>query len=278
MRPRLQRDERRAVGEPARHQVEELPMITVEVTEHRAQRVRCPGCGATVRGELPAEVAASAFGPGLQGGVATLSVRNRVSRRDVVELAEELFGARTSAGSVDAILARAGEALARPMRTCSRAYAAHERCTWTRPVGAPPVSAARCGGRSPNATPSSPSPPTAMRIAPRPCSPTLRRSSPPIAGGHMRTCPCAPPALLGAPAARLPAHAEGLAAEREFGLAGLELCERVFWAWEVFCHTHERRELQRTIRQLRRTYKPIIQSHAAKRARNNAVAAWRATS
>jgi hypothetical protein len=33
------------------------------------------------------------------------------------------------------------------------------------------------------------------------------------------------------------AHAEGLAAEKEFGQAGLELCERVFWAWEVFEHT-----------------------------------------
>jgi transposase-like protein len=36
----------------------------------------------------------------------------RVSRRDTVELCEELFGARISSGTVDAILARAGEALA----------------------------------------------------------------------------------------------------------------------------------------------------------------------
>jgi hypothetical protein len=32
------------------------------------------------------------------------------------------------------------------------------------------------------------------------------------------------------------AHAEGLAAEKEFGEAGLALCERVFWAWEVRPH------------------------------------------
>jgi hypothetical protein len=51
------------------------------------------------------------------------------------------------------------------------------------------------------------------------------------------------------------AHAEGLAAEKEFGQAGLELCEHVFWAWEVFCHTSDRRELRRTIRRLQRTYK-----------------------
>ena len=30
------------------------------------------------------------------------------------------------------------------------------------------------------------------------------------------------------------AHTEGLAAEKEFGEHGLGLCERVFWAWEVF--------------------------------------------
>src|SRR5207302_7855019 len=64
------------------------------------------------------------------------------------------------------------------------------------------------------------------------------------------------------------AHAEGLAAEKEFGEHGLECCERVFWAWEVFAHTRERHELRRTIRQLQRTYKPIIRAYAAKRARN----------
>jgi transposase len=64
------------------------------------------------------------------------------------------------------------------------------------------------------------------------------------------------------------AHSEGLAAEREFGQAGLALCERIFWAWEVFQHTSDRNELKRTIRSLQRRYKPIIRSFAAKRARN----------
>ena len=107
-------DERHPVGEPARHQVEELPAITARVIEHRALRVRCPGCGGAARGELPPEVTGSAFGPGLQAAIATLSVRNRVSRRDTVELAEELFGARISTGTVEAVLERAGEALAAP--------------------------------------------------------------------------------------------------------------------------------------------------------------------
>lgn len=64
------------------------------------------------------------------------------------------------------------------------------------------------------------------------------------------------------------AHTEGLAAEKEFGETGLQLCERVFWAWEVFAHTRNRRELKQAIRSLRRTYKPVIHGYAAKRARN----------
>ena len=38
--------------------------------------------------------------------MASVSVRNRVSREDAVELCEELFGARISSGAVDAILSR----------------------------------------------------------------------------------------------------------------------------------------------------------------------------
>jgi hypothetical protein len=59
-------------------------------------------------------VAASAFGPRLQAAVAVLSVRNRVSHRDVVECCEQLFGARVSSGTVDAILTRVADALKGP--------------------------------------------------------------------------------------------------------------------------------------------------------------------
>lgn len=52
-----------AAGEPARHQVEELPRIATRVVEHQCHRVHCPGCGARRSGELPSEVAGSAFGP-----------------------------------------------------------------------------------------------------------------------------------------------------------------------------------------------------------------------
>ncbi len=101
-------------AEPSRHQVAELPPIVVRVTEHRLHRVCCPACAALTRAELPAGVSRSAFGPRLQAAAVTLAVRNRVSRRDTSELARELFGVELSTGSVDAIVQRAGEALAAP--------------------------------------------------------------------------------------------------------------------------------------------------------------------
>src|SRR5947208_634976 len=148
--PIFARDERHPVGEPARHQVEELPAMTVRVIEHRVQRVRCRQCGRRARGELPGEVMSSACGPRLQAALLALGRR---------------------------------------------------QLCWSH----------------------------------------LKRD--------------------------FAAHAEGLAAEKEFGERGLELCERVFWAWQIYQHTGERREPKRTTRSLQRTYKPTIRSFAAKRAR-----------
>jgi transposase len=91
--------ERAPVGDPVRHQVEELPRISTIVIEHQCPRVCCSRCGKVTRAELAPEIAQSAFGPRLQAAIAVLSVRNRVSRRDAVELTQQLFGARISSGS-----------------------------------------------------------------------------------------------------------------------------------------------------------------------------------
>lgn len=61
---------------------------------------------------------------------------------------------------------------------------------------------------------------------------------------------------------------EGLAAEKEFGEHGLALCERVFWAWEVFQKTSDRRGPKLAIGRLQREFKPIVARYASKRARN----------
>jgi transposase len=262
-------DERCAVGEPARHQVEELPAMTAKVIEHRAERMRCPECGGRSRGKLPDEVSASAFGPRLQAAVAALSVRNRISRRDVVELAEELFGARISTGTVDAILARAGEALADPYEDLltrvrgARALnvdetgwrtAGERRALWgafTNRHALFAIAANRHEDHAKHLLAHTQAIVTSDRWWAYAHLPLARRQ---LCWSHLKR--------------DFTAHAEGLAAEKEFGEAGLELCDRVFWAWEVFQHTGERRELKRTIRSLQRTYKPIVRSYASKRARN----------
>jgi transposase len=105
--------ERVDAAEPSRRQVAELPPIAVRVTEHRLHRVCCPACATVTTAEPPAG-SAWAFGPRLQAAIVTLAVRNRVSRRDTTELARELFGVELATGSVDAIMQRAGEALAAP--------------------------------------------------------------------------------------------------------------------------------------------------------------------
>ena len=262
-------DERRAVSEPARHQVEELPQMTARVIEHRAQRVRCPQCGARAHAALPVEVASSAFGPRLQAAVAALSVRNRVSRRDVVELAEELLTARISTGSVEAILGRASEALAEPhgelLARVRDARALNVDETGWRTAGERralwgafakrhaffAVASDRHEDHAKGLLADTKAVVTSDRWWAYAHLPLARRQ---LCWAHLKR--------------DFAAHAEGLAAEKEFGEAGLECCERVFWAWEVFAHTHERRELKRTVRSLQRTYKPIIRSFASKRARN----------
>ena len=262
-------DEHRAVGEPARHQVEELPALTVRVIEHRAQRVRCPQCGAHARAKFPAETAHSAFGPRLQAALIALSVRNRVSRRDVVELAEELFGARISTGTVDAILARAAEALIEPyddlLQRVRRARALNVDETGWRTAGERralwgvftprhaffAIAADRHEDRAKSLLSDTKAIVTSDRWWAYTHLPLARRQ---LCWSHLKR--------------DFAAHAEGLAAEKEFGEAGLELCGQVFWAWEVFQHTGERRELKRTVSSLQRRYKPVIRRYATTRARN----------
>jgi transposase len=104
-------EEREPVGAPARHQVAELPPLAVDINEHRLQRLRCPGCGRTVRAELPTAVPRGCFGPKLEAAIASLTVRNRLSRRQLVELMEELFGCPIAVGTIDAILTRTADTL-----------------------------------------------------------------------------------------------------------------------------------------------------------------------
>ncbi len=104
-------DEREPAGAPARHQVAELPPLAVEISEHRLQRLCCRACGRIVGAELPAGVPRGCFGRKLEAAIAVLTVRNRLSRRQLVQLMDELFGCPIAIGTIDAILTRTGETL-----------------------------------------------------------------------------------------------------------------------------------------------------------------------
>jgi transposase len=254
-----------AVGEPARHQIEELPVISARVIEHRCQRVRCPGCGKQTRAVMPAELAKSAFGPRFQAAIAALSVRNRISRRDVVELSEELFGVRICSGTVEAILARAGDALENPYDDLRERVRANksvnmdetgwrlkgsQRALWgmfTDRHALFHLAPDRHEDHAKQLLEGHAGIVTSDRWWAYAHLPLHRRQ---VCWAHLKR--------------DFQAHAEGLAREKEFGQAGLELCERVFWAWEVFQHTRDRRELKLTIGRLRSHYKPILRTYAGK--------------
>jgi transposase len=272
-----------AVGETVRHQIEELPAISAQVTEHRCPRVRCPGCGERTRAQLPADVANSYFGPRFEAAVAVLSVRNRVSRCDVVELGEELFGVRLCAGTVEAILQRAAQALAEPYQELGECVRASESLNMDE-------TGWRTAGQRRALWGAFTDSHAFFHLAPDRHEDHAKR----LLEGHTGIVtsdrwwayahlPLARRQLCWSHLRRdFTAHAEGLAAEKEFGEAGLVMCERVFWAWEVYQHTHDRRELKRTIRQLQRQYEPVIRGYASKRARNkycrgmarNLIKAW----
>jgi transposase len=252
-------------GDPARHQVEELPAITVTVTEHRCQRVRCPDCGRRARGELPAGVAASAFGPRYQAAVAVLSVRNRVSRRDVVELCEQLFGSRVASGTIDAILARVGDALAEPyddllqrvraatslnMDETGWRTAGQRRALWgafSARHGVLRIAPDRQEDHARELLDQTTAIVTSDRWWAYSHLPLARRQ---VCWAHLRR--------------DFKAHADGPGAEKAFGEAGLRVCEQLFWTWEIYQHTGDRRELKRRVRALRRELKPILRTYAAK--------------
>jgi|SRR5581483_2927907 len=259
-------DERLDAAPTQRHQVSELPPLAVTVTEHRLHRLRCPACAAETRAELPAGVPGGPFGPRLQAAVATLAVRNRVSRRDTVELARDLFGAELSTGAVDAIVQRTGEALALPYEELLR----HVRC-------APAVNVDETGWRLRGAkrtlwgalTPQA----AVFRIAPD----RHQREAEALLGEDFRGVASSDRwwaydyldperrQLCWAHLVRdFTAHSEGLQAQKEFGEAGLAIAGRVFEAWDEYRQRGDRARLRERIAPLKQELRALLEQAARK--------------
>jgi transposase len=259
-------DERLEVAAPQRPQVAELPPIAVRVSEHRLHRLRCPACAAETRAELPAGVPRTAFGQRLQAAVATLAVRNRVSRRDSAELMGELFGVELATGSLDAIVQRVGEALAEPQARLA------EQIRLAAVVNIDETGWRTAGERR-----------TLWGALTRQAA--LFRIA---AGRHQREAE----ALLGEDFAGIAcsdrwraydyldpeqrqlcwahlvrdftAHSEGLAAQQQFGEAGLALTARLFAAWDAYRDHGDRALLLEQISPLQAELKALLEQAARK--------------
>src|SRR5262249_42727085 len=81
-----------------RHQVVELLPLAVRVTEYQMIVRRCPDCGKRTRADLPAGVPRRPFGARLTAVIALLSGRYRLSRREVRQLLQDLWGGALSLG------------------------------------------------------------------------------------------------------------------------------------------------------------------------------------
>jgi len=262
--------ERVAAGAPARRQVAELPPVTVVVTEHRLHRVCCPGCGQVSRAELPAGIPSGAFGPRLQAAVATLAVRNRVSRRDLVELVGELFGCPISTGTVDAIVQRTGEALEQPYQTLLAQVRA-----------APAVNVDETGwrlrGGKRTLWGAFTQTHALLRVAPdrhqRELEALLGEAFAGIAcsdrwWAYNQLAPERRQVCWSHLVRDFTAHSEDMAARKELGETGLRIADKLFDAWKIYKHDGDRRALKRRAAPLKRELRALLETNATKRARN----------
>jgi len=236
--------ERRPRRRFGRHQVAELPPISVVWTEHRTHQLRCRHCRARTSGRLPDGIGAGVCGPRLQAAVVTLTARHRVSRRGISELARDLFGVTLSTGAVDAICQRACEALAGPhcqlqdwvldqpavhVDETGWRTRGEGRALWTAttPEAALFVIAEHCNREQFNALVGSTYP--GIVISDRwngysHLDPNQRQ----VCWSHIQR--------------DFRRHADGLAEQKTFGEQGVPLCDRVFAAWRSYRHEHHDRQ------------------------------------
>jgi transposase len=106
--------------EPLIHQVADLPRIEPIVDEYRLHRLSCPGCGATTCGTPPEGVPSGHFSPYTQAVLATLAGAYRLSKRQIQQLASDLFGLTISTGMISKLEKQSAAALAEPCHELAR--------------------------------------------------------------------------------------------------------------------------------------------------------------
>jgi transposase len=252
-------DERLPGRRFGRHQVAELPPISVILIEHRTHRLRCPDCRAKTTAGLPEGLGTSAFGPKLQAAVVTLTARNRVSRRDMAELAGELFGIGLSTGAVDAICQRASAVLAIP----------HERLVCS-VLASPAVNVDETGwstwGDKRSLWTATTPQAAVFRVAEDRHRDRLEELIGDYDGivcsdrwwAYDHLDPDCRQVCWEHVKRDFRRHAEGLAEQKQFGEAGLALTARLFRAWQDFQAHQDRRRLRREIKPIQRELRSLL--------------------
>jgi transposase len=254
-----------------RHQVVELPPISVRWIEHRTHQLRCRHCLARTSARLPEPIAHSAFGPRLQAAVVTLTARHRVSRRGICELARDLFGTEFSTGSVDAICQHASAALAGPHLQLQ---------DWVLDQGAVHVDETgwRTRGEGRALWAASTPQATFLQIAEH-CN---REQFNALIGtryagivisdrwnGYSHLDPSRRQVCWSHIKRDFRRHADGLAEQKVFGEQGLPLANQVFAVWRAYQHEHhDRQRLQAEITPIQTQLRALLEQAAPKKARN----------
>jgi transposase len=268
---RFAEEQRGPGGRFGRHQVAELPPISVSWTEHRTHQVRCRHCRARTTARLPEEIAGSPFGPRLQAAIVTLTAAYRISRRGIAELARDLFGVTLSTGTADAICQRASEALAGPhlhlQDQVLDQHAVHVdetgwrtggdgRALWTATTADAVFLqiAEHCNREQFNALIGTTY--SGIVISDRwngfsHLDPNRRQ----VCWSHIQR--------------DFRRHADGLGEQKTFGEHGVPLVARVFAAWRAYQHEHhDRAHLQAEIAPVQIELRALLETASAKKARN----------
>lgn len=83
-----------------KRQVFEIPEPKIEVTEHRAERKKCPCCGETSKGTFPGHVSApTQYGERVQALAAYFSNQHLLPVERLCQIFEDVFGVSLSAGT-----------------------------------------------------------------------------------------------------------------------------------------------------------------------------------
>ena len=277
-----ERHPRRRFG---RHQVAELPPMSVTWTEHRTHQLRCGRCRARTSARLPQEIGGCHFGPRLQAAIVTLTARHRISRRGICELARDLFGVGLSLGAVDAICQRASEALAGPHCQLQ---------DWVLDQGAIHVDETgwRTRGEGRALWTASTAQATFLQIAEH-CN---REQFDALVGtgypgivvsdrwnGFEHRDPHQRQVCWSHLQRDFRRHSEGLAEQKTFGEQGLQLSRRVFAAWRAYQHEHhDREQLNTEILPIQTALRQLLQAASPKSRRtrwhrrfaNNVLKVW----